>query len=167
MEHSNLVEAFERAVLRLPHEDGFRAVEVVSHHARRHGGALALGLMIDVPGGVDVGICEGVARHINRALDAFTDPYTLEVESAGLERPLLRPADYERFRDRRVKIQTGDLIDGRKTHRGVLAGVRGSNVVLDAEGSEVLLPIDSIKTARLEYDPRNDLRRAKEEKRKR
>ena len=57
-------------------------------------------------------------------------------------------------------------VDGQKTHRGTLAGVRGLAVVLtNPKGVETLLPLDAIKTANLEFDPREDLRRAKQERR--
>jgi ribosome maturation factor RimP len=164
MDSSNLTEAFERAVVALPHEQEFRNVEIVTHHARRYGATVAFSLTVDRPGGVDVELCAGVSRRLNRALDAFDEPYTLEVESAGLERPLQRPADYERFRERNVRVITKELIDGRKTHRGRLTGVKGMSVMLEAEGKPIAIPIDLIGSANLEYDPRNDLRRAKQEK---
>lgn len=170
MQTSTLVETFEQTVFGLPNEDQFRDIEIVAHEAQRHGRSFALSLMVDQPGGVTVELCERVARTINRALEGFDDLYTLEVVSAGLERPLLTPADYERFRERNVRVLTTDLIDGRKTHRGKLAGVRGMSIVLEGVDNgpgSVALPIDSIKSANLEYDPRNDLRRAKQEKRKR
>lgn len=121
--------------------------------------------MVDRPAGaVDLATCERIAARINRALDAFEAPYTLSVESAGLDRPLVRPADYERFRDRAVRIVTTLAIDGRKTHRGTLLGVRGSSALLLVEGVEVPVPFELIKTANVDFDIRADLSRAKREK---
>lgn len=170
MQTSTLVGTFEQIVFALPNEDEFRSVEIVAHEAQRHGRSFALSVIVDQPGGVTIDLCERVARTINRGLEAFDEPYTLEVVSAGLERPLRTPADYERFRDRNVKILTNELLDGRKTHRGRLAGVRGMSVLLEGVESRteaLAVPIDSIKSANLEYDPTSDLRRAKQEKRKR
>ncbi len=161
-----MIETFERAAEALPLEEGFGDVEIVAHRAVRHGRTTALTLIVDRPSGVDVELCGRVASRLNVALEAEGDEYTLEVESPGLERPLLRPADYERFRGRPVRAVTTVPVDGQKTHRGTLAGVRGLAVVLtNPKGVETLLPLDAIKTANLEFDPREDLRRAKQERR--
>jgi ribosome maturation factor RimP len=161
-----LVEAFERAADALPFEDEFRGVEIVARRAVRHGRTTTLTLILDKPGGVDLAFCGRVAGRLNDVLETEPDPYMLEVESAGLDRPLVRPADYTRFAGRPVRVVTTEAVDGRKTHRGTLAGVRGMSIVLTLPGgTELLLPIDAIKTANLEFDPREDLRRAKREKR--
>ncbi len=121
--------------------------------------------MVDRPGGaVDLATCERVAARLNRALDAFEAPYTLEVESAGLDRPLVKPADYERFRDRAVRIVTTLAIENRKTHRGTLLGARGNAALLRVDGAELPIPFDLIKTANVDFDIRADLTRAKREK---
>ncbi len=157
-------EAFERVVHALPHQPEFRGVEVVSAHVRRHHRDSSLHVTVDKEGGVDVGTCERIAARINAALDAFPDPYTLEVESAGLNRPLVKPSDYDRFTGRDVKIVTTLVIEGAKTHRGRLEGVRGTNVILARGTSELPIPLAVIKSANLEYDVRADLQRAKREK---
>ena len=166
-EKTLFAEAFERVVHALPHQPEFRNVEVVSssvHHGRRQA---ALHVTVDRDGGVDVATCERIASRINAALDAFTDPYTLEVESAGLNRPLTKPSDYERFAGRDVKIVTTLLIENAKTHRGTLQGVRGTNVILSRGGRELPIPIAVIKSANLEYDVRADLQRAKQREKNR
>jgi ribosome maturation factor RimP len=158
---SLLTQAFERVVHALPHEPAFREVEIVSTSARRHRGMASLHVTVDREGGVDVGTCERIAARVNAALDAFTDPYTLEVESAGLDRPLTKPSDYDRFSGRNVKIVTTLVIESAKTHRGRLDGVRGTNVILVRDGKELPIPIAVIKSANVEYDVRADLQRAK------
>jgi len=164
---SLFTESFERVVHALPHQPEFRGVEIVATQARRSHGATALGVTIDREGGVDVATCERVAARINAALDAFTDPYTLEIESAGLNRPLTKPADYERFAGRDVRIVSTLPIEGAKTHRGRLDGVRGTNVILAREGKELPIPLAVIKSANLEYDVRADLQRAKQREKNR
>jgi len=119
---------------------------------------------IDRPGGVDVKLCERVAARVNAQLEAFDNPYTLEVESAGLERPLVRPGDYERFRGNRVRVVTTLTVNGGKTHRGKLQGIRGDAVILETEKGELPLPLTTIKSANLEYDARADLQRDKRER---
>jgi ribosome maturation factor RimP len=160
-----LVQAFERAALALPFEEGLRDVEIVAHRTQRNGRTTALTLIVDRPSGVDVGLCERLAARINDALEEIEEPYTLEVESPGLDRPLLRPADYERFRNRDVCIHTTIAIGGAKTHRGKLLGLRETNIILQTSGGELPLPLATIKSANLEFDPRDDLKRHKQERR--
>lgn len=160
-----LGDAFERIASTLPHEPEFGEVEIVQTQIRPQGRAVALSVMIDRPGGVDMVLCERIASRINVALDAFSDLYTLEVESAGLNRPLVRPDDYERFAGSNVKILTTLAIGGAKTHRGKLVGLRGENVLLEVRRTEIPIPLTIIRSANIEYDIRADLTRAKKEQR--
>ncbi len=163
---SSFIEAFERVVHALPHEPAFRAIEIVTT-AARPGRTTALTVMVDRDGGVDIAVCERIAARINVALDAFPDEYTLEVSSAGVDRPLTKPGDYERFSGRNARVVTTLAINNAKTHRGVLGGVRGTNVILRTGAKadvELPIPIATIKSANLEYDIRADLQRAKREK---
>jgi ribosome maturation factor RimP len=157
-------EAFERIVLALPFEKAFEDVEIVLHRARREGRTTVLTLVVDRPGGVDMALCERLARRINAALEEIVEPYTLEVESAGLNRPLVKPADYTRFAGRTVCIRTTIVIHGAKTHRGTLLGPRESNVVLQTASGELPLPLSVIKSANVEFDPRADLRNEKKKR---
>jgi ribosome maturation factor RimP len=163
---SELSNIFERTLDSLAHDASFPGLEIVQHAARPRGGTLVCTVTIDRPGGVDVKLCERVAARINSDLEALDAPYSLEVESAGLERPLLRPADYQRFAGKRARIVTSLAVNGAKTHRGVLAGLRGETVVLETQAGELPLPIATIKSANLEYDPRADLTRDKLERKK-
>ncbi len=160
-----LGDAFERLASKLPYEPEFREVEIVQTQIRPHGRELALSVMIDRAGGVDMALCERVAARINAGLDAFADLYTLEVESAGLNRPLIRPEDYERFAGSNVKILTTLLIGGAKTHRGKLLGLRGENALLEVRQAELPIPLSLIRSANIEFDIRADLTRAKKEQR--
>jgi ribosome maturation factor RimP len=156
-----LTDAFERVANGLPHEREFAGIEIVSTSAHRHGAQTELQVMIDKPEGVDLALCGRISSRINAALDAFSDGYTLEVRSAGLDRPLLRPADYERFIGKNVRVHTTLTINHAKTHRGRLAGVRGTNVILETERGELPLPLETIRAANVEYDFRADLQREK------
>ncbi len=163
---SEVAYAFERTLEALKHDPSFANLEIVQHAARPRRGAIALSVTIDCEGGVNVGLCERVAGRINDALETFEEAYTLEVESAGLERPLVRPADYERFAGKRACVITTLAIAGAKTHRGILLGLRGETVILQTERGELPLPVPTIKSAHLEYDPRADLTRDKIERKK-
>jgi ribosome maturation factor RimP len=160
---SELTDVFERTVDAIVHEPN-SDVEIVTHSARSRGRTTELRVTIDKPGGVDLATCERIAARINDALDAVEIPYSLEVESAGLERPLVRPNDYERFAGKRARVVTSLQIAGNKTHRGTLVGLRGETVILATESGELPLPLATIKSANLEYDPRADLQRHKRER---
>jgi ribosome maturation factor RimP len=161
---SELGIVFERELDAIAHDRTFAGVEIVQFAARPSRGATALRVTIDKEGGVDLATCEAIASRLNSVLESQADQYSLEVESAGLERPLVRPADYERFKGRAVRIVTSLTINGAKTHRGTLEGMRGENVVLGTERGELLLPLATVKSAHLEYDPRQDLERNKRER---
>ena len=166
-EKTLFAEAFERVVHALPHQPEFRDVEIVGTGMHRAHRQTDLQVVVDRQNGVDIATCERIASRINAALDAFPDPYTLEVRSAGLNRPLTKPSDYERFSGRNVKVVTTLAIENAKTHRGVLDGVRGTNVILTRPAGELPIPLAVIKSANLEYDPRADLQRAKQREKNR
>lgn len=161
---STLVETFDRVVHDIEHDSRFAGVEIVTYVARRGRQSSQLSVTIDREGGVDLATCERVAAEINARLEGFDAPYTLEVESAGLNRPLTKPGDYDRFSGRDAKIVTSLTVNGNKTHRGVLRGVRGTNVILETKNGELPLPIATIDRANLEYDFRMDLKRDKKER---
>ena len=160
-----LTEAFERAARGLPFEEEFREIEIVAHRAKRVGRATELALTVDRPGGVDLELCGRIAARLNDLLENEPDAYTLEVESAGIDRPLVSPHDYERFRDRNVVVKTTLPIKSEYTHRGKLLGVRGNAIVLAQKTGELPIPLEMVKSANVEYDYRADLNRAKNERR--
>ncbi len=159
--------AFERELDAIAHDSAFPGLEIVSHRAHSTRGATTLSVTIDRPGGVDLTLCERVAARLNAHLGTLDGAYGLEVESAGLDRPLLRHGDYERFAGERARIVTSLTVGGGKTHRGILRGLRGETVVMETERGELLLPMAAIKTANLEYDPRADLKRDKLQRKQR
>ena len=75
--------------------------------------------------------------------------YTLEVSSPGLDRPLVRLADYDRFSGHEARIETQTLVAGRKRFKGQLAGVRGDTVLLLCEGAEREIPFDAVARGKL------------------
>jgi ribosome maturation factor RimP len=156
--------AFERELDAIVHDASFRELEIVQHRARSLRGSTELRVTIDRTGGADLALCERVAARINAGLGSLDEAYSLEVESAGLERPLVRPADYARFAGRRARIVTSLTIGGAKTHRGTLQGLRGEVAVLLTDAGELLLPTAAIKSANLEYDPRVDFQRDKRQR---
>ncbi len=99
----------------------------------REAGTWYLRISIDKPEGVDILDCENVSRKLSDLLDE-ADPiegsYTLEVSSAGAERPLKRPGDYERFMGSPVAVKLYQAKEGRKEFAGVLAGYESGDVTI-------------------------------------
>ena len=99
----------------------------------REAGSWYLRVYIDKPDGVDILDCETVSRALSDLLDE-ADPiegsYTLEVSSAGAERPLKRPGDYERFMGSPVAVKLYQAKEGRKEFAGVLAGYDNGDVTV-------------------------------------
>jgi ribosome maturation factor RimP len=85
--------------------------------------------------------------------DPIPGAYVLEVSSPGVQRPLRRAEDFERFRDQRVVVKTHQAVDGRKTFRGLNRGVdaAGNITVDDAETKRShTVPIDQVRKAHLD-----------------
>ncbi len=71
------------------------------------------------------------------------------MSSPGLERPLRKPADFERFAGRLVRIKIREPRDGRRVYVGILESVQGDGVTIIVDGRPVSLPYDEISRARL------------------
>jgi ribosome maturation factor RimP len=128
---------------------GFELVD-----ARASGGGRHLTVFIDRPGGITVDHCADVSRQLSRVFEVEGIDYDrLEVSSPGLDRPLRKAADFERFAGSRVdvKMRMKDA-DGRKRYTGLLKGVRDGAAVVDVEGREVALNLDDMDKARLVPD---------------
>jgi ribosome maturation factor RimP len=110
----------------------------------------------DVPGsGVTIDDCTEVSRDVSTALDVhediLPDSYTLEVTSPGVERPLVKRRDYERFVGREVRVQTVARIGDRKKFQGRLLEVADQDVQVEQDGQPVRIPFEAISRANLVY----------------
>jgi len=109
-----------------------------------------------VGSGVDHAVCAGISHRLGDLLETNEDvpPFLLEVSSPGIERPLVKPADYVRFAGRRVRIRTKEAVAGQKNHQGVLLGVQDElvRVELETGGITVDIPMASIGKANLIFD---------------
>ena len=116
-------------------------------------------IMAERPDGtMKVEDCEIVSRALSPVLDV-SDPidraYRLEVSSPGMDRPLVRRSDFERFAGHELKVEMAVAINGRRRFRGLLLGVEGETARIrrsDAapgEDSEVALPIEDMSEAKL------------------
>ncbi|MDR9392772.1 ribosome maturation factor RimP [Roseovarius sp. SYSU LYC5161] len=128
---------------------GFELVRI-----RLMGGKTAtLQIMAEKPdGGIEVNDCAEISNAVSAVLDVedpITDAYTLEVSSPGIDRPLTRLKDFEDFEGYEAKLETSELIDGRKRFKGVLAGVDGSEVLINIDAGTVGLEFDWLSDAKL------------------
>jgi ribosome maturation factor RimP len=116
------------------------------------GGAAVLRVYIDQERGITLDDCEIVSRQLSSVLDV-DDPiagqYDLEVSSPGLDRPLFKLADFQRFSGSRARIRLADKLDGRRRFDGMLTGIDGSNVLIEVDGESMALPFELIDNAHL------------------
>jgi ribosome maturation factor RimP len=124
--------------------------ELVDIESSRSG---LLRIFIDSGHGITVDDCARVSNHLTRAFAVEGIDYArLEVSSPGLDRPLKRLADYERFAGRDATVKLKLPRDGQRRFEGRLVGVEGGNVVLDVEGTRQHLAFEDIDRARLVPD---------------
>lgn len=96
--------------------------------------------------------CAEVSRVLSALLDVedpIQGPYTLEVSSPGIDRPLVRPEDYIRFAGSEARVETRQPIEGRRRFRGRLKRVEADRVIMDVEDSDVAIPFSEIERAKL------------------
>ena len=125
---------------------GYELVDVQASN----GGRL-LRLFIDKPGGVTVGDCAAISRHLTRVLAVEGIDYErLEVSSPGLDRPLRKEKDFVRFAGQKadIRMRTPDA-SGRRRFVGVLRGAEAGRVSMELEGQTVALALDDVDRAKL------------------
>ncbi len=81
--------------------------------------------------------------------DPFPGKWVLEVSSPGIDRPLVKLADYDRFKGQNAKIELSKEINGRRRFKGTLKGIQGQNVLMEFEGSELSFEFSNIDKAKL------------------
>ena len=129
---------------------GYRLVRVVVTSGRRATLQVMAERIDDAPMTVDD--CALISRSVSALLDV-ADPiagaYLLEISSPGIDRPLVRPEDYDRFSGFEARIDLTEPFAGRKRFRGRLLGTADGEVRLATEAGEARLPLASVARARL------------------
>lgn len=126
-------------------------VQLASDRGRR-----VFRVLVDRPGGITLDECVRLAREMSPHLevaDPIPGAYVMEVSSPGVQRPLRRREEFERFRDQRVVVYTRTAVEGRKTFRGVNRGVddAGTVTVEDTEAKRsYALPLEQVRKAHLD-----------------
>jgi len=101
---------------------------------------------------VQVNDCQVVSKNISAMLDVediISGKYFLEVSSAGVERPLVKITDFDKFAGREVKIRLKAAFNGNLTYKGQLLGVEGEKVKLKSKNIEIFFDYSNIKNAKL------------------
>lgn len=127
-------------------------IELVYVEFQREQGGRVLRLYLDGPGGVTIDDCARISRQVSALLDVYAeklDNYTLEISSAGLNRPLYKQMDFHRFAGRLAKIKTAEAVDGRKNFKGELTGIADGIVGIRIDGAEYSVPYEKIAKAQL------------------
>ena len=135
-------------------------IEIVEVELKGGGKNQFLRISIDKPEGVTHADCELVSRQVGDVIDADdTIPvhYTLEVSSPGIERKLLKPADWVRFSGKRAKAVLREPLNGQKTFEGIIhavtPGTPGEIVSLElASGDAVQFPLAAVERANLKFE---------------
>lgn len=117
------------------------------------GKSTTLQIMAERPeGGIEVDDCASISNAVSAILDV-EDPiegeYALEVSSPGIDRPLTRLKDFDAWADYEAKIETTDLIDGRRRFKGRLAGTEGDEVLIEIAEGTIGLKFDWLSDAKL------------------
>src|SRR6516165_2325376 len=124
MMQEGVVSKIEQIALRVTESEGMELVEV---EVKGGGNQRLVRIWIDKPAGITHGDCELVSQQVGTILDVEDvvpgGRYTLEVSSPGVERKLLKPADYLRFQGKKAKVTLREPVDGRRNWEGRLAGM--------------------------------------------
>ncbi|MCB1910624.1 MAG: ribosome maturation factor RimP [Zoogloeaceae bacterium] len=107
-------------------------------------------VFIDIERGITVDDCATVSNQLTRVFEVENVDYDrLEVSSPGLDRPLKKESDFERFKGEQVQLRTRLPIGNQRNFSGVLEGLRDGMVVLNTDAGERSFPFDEVEKARL------------------
>ena len=146
---NRIIKQVETLVKPLLLSEELELVDITYRHER---GRWILALFIDKEGGVTIEDCVAISREFGDLLDVkdiIPGPYSLEVSSPGLDRPLFTLVHFARFAGSQVRIKTRVKVGDRRKFIGLLMGVDGREVLLEQDGQQLRLPFDEIQSARL------------------
>ena len=132
-------------------------MEVVDIEFRPEGsrGGRVLRLYLDKEGGPTVDDLTRVSRQLSELLDDSLEvpgPFTLEVSSPGINRALKKVEHFIRYVGKKVRVRTGDMIEGRRSFLGVLKEVTKDEIVVAQDGRDVRIALSLIEKANYEHE---------------
>jgi ribosome maturation factor RimP len=144
-------------------------LELVELEWNREAEGWVLRVYVDVPAGAAGGgagsfnECERVSRDLSAALDVadvIAHTYRLEVSSPGIDRPLRRLVDFQRFAGQKIKVRTTEAVEGRRNFSGTIHGAGNGVVEVDCDGRRYQIAVDAIARAHLVPDWDAEFRRS-------
>jgi ribosome maturation factor RimP len=130
-------------------------MELVDMEYRRESKGWVLRLILDKEGGVTLDDCTRVSQEVGRNLDVedfIQTPYTLEVSSPGLTRPLKTEKDFMKYCNHLIKVKTVDPIENRRQFKGKLLSVSGGRIEIKGEGGVFQISLSNVAKANLEIE---------------
>lgn len=132
---------------------GYELVDIEFKGAGRNS---VVRIFVDKPTGISHQDCELVSEQVGTVLDVedlIPFSYTLEVSSPGLDRKLVKEADYARFEGKLARIRTRIPLNHQKVFKGKLSGLHDGKIRLELpNGNPLEIPLDVVEEARLEFD---------------
>jgi ribosome maturation factor RimP len=126
--------------------------ELWGYEFHPHMGRSLLRIYIEKDGGITLEDCERVSRQISALLDVeelIPGAFDLEISSPGLDRPLFKAQQYQRYIGKEVRIRTRVPINERRNYKGVLKTVSDETITVEGDGQVWVLPIADIEKANL------------------
>lgn len=130
-------------------------MELVEIEYRREPKGWVLRLYIDKEGGVSIDDCTHISQEIGRSLDVedfISAPYTLEVSSPGLTRPLKSEKDFIKYQNHLIKVKTINPIGNQRRFKGKLLGISENSIEIEVGGGIIHIPLANVAKANLEID---------------
>ena len=128
-------------------------IELVDVELHGRGPGAVVRIYLDKPGGIGLTDCQMVSRQVGTILDVedvLPERYTLEVSSPGLDRRLVKAADFQRFAGQQIKLQLRNSESGRRRYQGRLLGCENDKVAVEADDAGLIsIPLGDIERANL------------------
>jgi ribosome maturation factor RimP len=144
-------ELVSRLTAAIEPEAAAHGLELVAVEQAGGRGTPVIRVLLDREGGVDLDVIASANEWVTEILDRedpFAKPYTLEVSSPGVDRPLHRREDFTRFSGETVNLKV-EVAEKRKSWTGVIESMEGDDVILTVDGERVAVPYETIQKARL------------------
>lgn len=135
-------------------EEGMEIVDIECRYEGRKKGKV-LRVYLDKEGSPDLDDLSRVSRQLSDLLDVhdpIDGPYTLEVSSPGINRPLKKPEHFARYVGKRIRVRTREPLSGRRSFLGRLIAVEGNGFEIDVDRVAVRIPFDLVERANYEHD---------------
>ena len=154
---SNQRESLEASITTLAEQVAASlGMEIIRAEIKGGGGRSIVRIFIDQPGGISLNDCERFSKQFSVLVDVedlIPFSYMLEVSSPGLDRPLVKEADFRRFKGKKAKVRTRTPIEGQSVFRGLILDAGEGQLDLEVEpGRKIAISLAEIEKANLIID---------------